>query len=85
MRDSRCLIFAPVISVLELAMFWRGSVLTLWRGGIEWRGTRYEIEVERQGVAGALELWADGQRIAGNLLPLPPAGTARVQVRVILK
>lgn len=50
----------------------------------EWRGTRYEIEVERQGVAGAVELWADGQRIAGNLLPLPPAGTARVQVRVIL-
>lgn len=50
----RCLIFAPVISVLELAMFWRGSVLTLWRGGIDWRGTRYALQELKRDTLGKL-------------------------------
>jgi hypothetical protein len=25
-------------------MWWRGSMLALWRNGIEWRGTRYALK-----------------------------------------
>jgi glycosyltransferase involved in cell wall biosynthesis len=39
----RCLIFWPVITPLTLAMWWQGSLLTLMRGGIVWRGTFYSL------------------------------------------
>jgi glycosyltransferase involved in cell wall biosynthesis len=44
----RCLVFAPVISLLELAIWWRGSLTALLRGGIEWRGTRYALDELRR-------------------------------------
>ncbi len=50
-----------------------------------WRGVRYEITVERQGSGNTLELWADGERVDGITLPLPPGDTRQVQVRAILR
>ena len=45
----RCLVFAPVISLLELGIWWRGSLSALRHGGIEWRGTKYSLdELKRQ-------------------------------------
>lgn len=44
----RCLVFAPFISLLELAIWWRGSLTALLRGGIEWRGTRYPLDELRR-------------------------------------
>ena len=50
-----------------------------------WRGMQYSIRVERQGTGNGVALWVDGQPITGSILPLPPAGTKRVEVRAILK
>lgn len=44
----RCLVFAPVVALVELVIWWRGSMWTLMRGGIEWRGTRYSLKELRQ-------------------------------------
>ena len=48
--SPRCLVFAPIISVIELVMWWHGCLLTLLRGGIEWRGTRYALTELRKGM-----------------------------------
>jgi hypothetical protein len=40
----RCLFFAPVAPLVELAIWWRGSILALARQGIDWRGTRYPLK-----------------------------------------
>ena len=47
------------------------------------RGTEYEIRVTRNAGHGA-GLIVDGGPVAGTLVPLPPAGTARVSVEVRL-
>ncbi len=39
-----CLIFAPVVVWIELAMYWSATFWVLKRGGIEWRGTFYDLE-----------------------------------------
>ncbi|HEV2610729.1 MAG TPA: glycosyltransferase family 2 protein [Noviherbaspirillum sp.] len=44
----RCLIFTPFVSLLELAIWWRGSLTALLRGGIDWRGTRYALDELRR-------------------------------------
>jgi glycosyltransferase involved in cell wall biosynthesis len=44
----RCLIFAPVVPLLELWMWWKGSLLTIARGGIVWRGTFYSLKEIRR-------------------------------------
>ncbi|WP_019140154.1 glycosyltransferase [Noviherbaspirillum massiliense] len=44
----RCLVFAPFVSVIELAIWWRGSLLTLLKGSIDWRGTRYSLDALRR-------------------------------------
>jgi glycosyltransferase involved in cell wall biosynthesis len=44
----RCLIFAPFVSLIELAIWWRACVTTLLRGAIDWRGTRYRLEELRR-------------------------------------
>jgi hypothetical protein len=36
-------LFAPVGMCLLFFMLWRATLLTLWRGGIAWRGTRYSL------------------------------------------
>jgi hypothetical protein len=44
----RCLVFAPFVPLVELAMWWRGCLLTLVRRGIVWRGTRYSLDELRR-------------------------------------
>jgi hypothetical protein len=39
----RCLVFAPLVPVIELAIWWRACLLTVLRDGITWRGTRYRL------------------------------------------
>lgn len=41
--SRRCLVYWPLISLVSLFMIWRAVILTLLRGGIEWRGTRYTL------------------------------------------
>jgi len=44
----RCLVFAPLVPLIELWMWWRGSLVTLMRGGIVWRGTFYPLDAIRR-------------------------------------
>jgi cellobiose phosphorylase len=46
------------------------------------RGATYYITVERTGPGSTLALWADGQPVSGNLVPLPDDGRKEVQVLV---
>lgn len=39
----------PLAVLLFLFIFWRSTVLTLLRGGVEWRGTHYPLEELRAG------------------------------------
>ena len=39
-----CLAYWPVSGFVSLFIIWRGVILTLMRGGIEWRGTRYRLD-----------------------------------------
>ncbi|HEY3336508.1 MAG TPA: hypothetical protein VGK16_14840 [Candidatus Limnocylindrales bacterium] len=58
-----------------------------FRATRRFRGVTYEIEVERRGQPAdppAIALEVDGRPVAGTLVPLPPAGTSRVHVRVAL-
>jgi glycosyltransferase involved in cell wall biosynthesis len=41
--SRRCLVHWPLIGVVSMVTVWRGVVLTLLRGGIDWRGTRYPL------------------------------------------
>jgi antitoxin (DNA-binding transcriptional repressor) of toxin-antitoxin stability system len=40
--------------------------------------------VERAGEGNAVSITVDGLAVAGDVVPLPPAGTERVQVRAQL-
>jgi len=50
-----------------------------------YRGVTYDITVERTGEGNAVSLTVDGRPMAGDVVPLPAAGTHRVQVRAILE
>ena len=39
-----CLAYWPVSGLVSLFIIWRGVILTLMRGGIEWRGTHYGLD-----------------------------------------
>lgn len=41
--SRRCLAYWPVIGIISMMILWRAVILTLWRDGIEWRGTRYRL------------------------------------------
>jgi antitoxin (DNA-binding transcriptional repressor) of toxin-antitoxin stability system len=45
---------------------------------------RYIIEVKRAGKGSEVQLTVDGQAIAGNVVPLPAAGSKEVKVEVKL-
>lgn len=49
------------------------------------RGVTYQIEVVREGTGNAVALTVDGVAVAGNVVPLPAAGTESVSVRAVLK
>jgi len=51
----------------------------------EFRGTAYEIDVRREGPGNAVALVVDGAAVEGDVVPLPPAGTSTVSVRVSLR
>ena len=42
--------FLPASLLLLLYAMWRSTILTLRRGGVEWRGTFYPLEELRKGV-----------------------------------
>lgn len=48
-QPLRCLLWFPLISFIELALWWQGSMLTIWRGGIVWRGTHYDLDELKRG------------------------------------
>lgn len=59
-----------------------------WRGfeaQRTFRGTRYDIHVERRGAGNELHLEVDGRPLAGEVVPLPSAGTSQVHVHVTLR
>lgn len=49
------------------------------------RGTRYDITVRRDGPGNAVTLTVDGERIGGDVVPLPAPGTDRVIVTAVLR
>ncbi|MBL8063640.1 MAG: glycosyl transferase [Anaerolineales bacterium] len=49
-----------------------------------YRGVRYVLQVERKGQGNQVQLEVDGNRIDGNVIPLPVDGTKEVRVRVTL-
>lgn len=49
------------------------------------RGVNYEISVVRMGKGNSTHMTVDGKPVAGNLIPLPAAGTKRVSVHVTLE
>lgn len=69
------LMIAPVIPVS-----WKGFTASRL-----WRGVRYQIAVERRGPGNRAELWVDGIRVEGNMVPSPPAGTKVLDIKVILR
>jgi cellobiose phosphorylase len=54
---------------------WPGFTLTR-----QFRGVRYDIQVERQGPGNQVDLEVDGKSIAGTLVPIPPPGNEQVRV-----
>jgi hypothetical protein len=44
-----CLLFLPLSTPLAVLMWWHGSIKTLLRGGIDWRGTHYSLAQLREG------------------------------------
>jgi cellobiose phosphorylase len=48
------------------------------------RGTVYDITVTRQGPGGRPGLTIDGRAVPGDVVPLPPPGTPRISVEVVL-
>jgi glycosyltransferase involved in cell wall biosynthesis len=43
-REYQCLIYAPLVPLVELLMWWRASISALVCGGISWRGTFYPLK-----------------------------------------
>jgi cellobiose phosphorylase len=50
-----------------------------------YRGVRYVVRVKRQGPGNEVQLEVDGKPVAGNVVPVPPAGTPEVKVVVTLR
>ncbi len=48
----------------------------------EYRGVRYNIQVQREGPGNDISLYVDGSRIEGSVIPLPAADKKEIQVIV---
>ena len=51
----------------------------------KFRGTTYQIEVQRAGPGNQVSLEVNGSSVPGNLVPLPPAGAKTVAVKATLR
>ena len=51
----------------------------------KYRGVNYQIQVKRRGAGNSLELWADGIKMDGTIIPLPVEGTKEVKVQVFVR
>lgn len=63
------------------------AIPTEWSGftaSRRYRGTRYEITVRRVGPGSTVALTVAGQPVPGDVVPLPPPGTDRVEVTAVL-
>jgi cellobiose phosphorylase len=63
------------------------AIPTRWPGfsaSRRFRGARYDISVRRAGPGSVVTMTVDGEPCAGDVVPLPPAGTERVAVDVLL-
>jgi cellobiose phosphorylase len=49
-----------------------------------YRGVRYEIKASRQGPGNQVRLEVDGHSIKGITIPIPPADTQVVSVKVMI-
>jgi cellobiose phosphorylase len=58
---------------------WPGFTVTR-----RFRGVTYHISVTRAGPGNDVALVVDGRPVAGDLVPLPPAGTTELAVAVTL-
>jgi cellobiose phosphorylase len=73
----------PTLDGLEIAPV----MPTNWSGFKAQRiygGVTYHISVERAGPGNSVSLVVDGRSIAGQVLPLPPAGQAEVEVLALV-
>lgn len=48
------------------------------------RGVRYEIDVQRRGPGGKVQILVDGNPVSGSLIPLPQNQTTKVEVKVFI-
>jgi len=74
----------PTLTGLEIAPV----MPTNWSGFKAqrvYRGVTYHISVERAGPGNSVSLMVGGRSVAGQVLPLPPAGQAEVEVRAVLR
>jgi cellobiose phosphorylase len=73
----------PTLTGLEIApvipAHWSG-----FKAQRVYRGVTYHISVERAGPGNSVSLVVDGQPIAGQIILLPPAGRAEVNVQAVL-
>jgi len=73
----------PTLAGLEVApvipVGWSG-----FKAQRVYRSVTYHISVERVGPGDSVALVADGLPVAGQIIPLPPAGQAEVKVRALL-
>jgi len=49
------------------------------------RGITYHIMVTRKGPGNAFSLEVDGRPVSGDVVPFPPAGQVRVEVKVTIQ
>ena len=64
------------------------AIPTSWPGYAakrRFRGTLYDITVRREGPGNAVSMTVDGVDVGGDVVALPPAGTASVVVEVVLR
>jgi cellobiose phosphorylase len=60
------------------------SAWTGFKASRIFRGVTYRINVKRAGPGNRVSLLVDGKKIAGDIVPLPPAGTKEISAEVLI-